>query len=147
MPPVSTSTAPGGPRPIDRTVRTAADPETAWRTITEPERIVLWFSDASPLGPVGSPYRIDFGDGSVATGTVVAVEPGRRFVHTWSWEGIEPAEVTRVEWSVEPLPEGGSLVRLVHDGWETAGGETARDEHDGYWAGYLEDLADVLGDG
>lgn len=140
-----TDLAGSGTSPIDRSIRTIADLETAWRTISEPERVVLWFTDVSPLGPVGSPYRIDFGDGSVVAGTVVAIEPGRRFAHTWAWEGAVPAEVTRVEWSVAPQPDGGSVVRLVHDGWETAGGETARDEHDGYWAGYLDDLSDVLG--
>ena len=143
---MNTDSAGTGVGPIDRSIRTPADPETAWRTISEPERVALWFTDVSPIGPVGSPYRIDFGDGSVVTGTVLAVEPGRRFEHSWAWDGAEPDEVTRVEWSVAPLPEGGSTVRLVHDGWETAGGETARDEHDGYWTGYLEDLGDVLGD-
>ena len=135
-----------GIAPIDRSIRTAADPETAWRTITEPERIALWFTDASPLGDVGSEYRLDFGDGSIVSGTVIGLEPGRRFVHTWAWEGGEPGEVTRVEWSVTPEPDGGSTVRIVHDGWAAAGGETARDDHDAYWADYLDDLGDVLGE-
>ena len=142
---MSTDPTGGGTSPIERSIRTTADPDTAWRTITEPDLIVSWFTDASPLGPVGSAYRIDFGDGSIVTGTVLALEPGRRFAHTWSWDGADPGDVTRVEWSVTPLPDGGSLVRLVHDGWETAGGGSARDDHDGYWAGYLDDLGDVLG--
>ena len=34
---------------------------------------------------------------------------------------------------------------LVHDGWADAGlDESARDDHEGYWIGYLEDLAAVL---
>ena len=36
--------------------------------LTEPEGVALWFTDASPLGPVGSTYRLDFGDGSLVTG-------------------------------------------------------------------------------
>jgi uncharacterized protein YndB with AHSA1/START domain len=133
--------------PIDLAIETPADPETAWQTVTVPERIALWFTEASPLGPVGSPYRLDFGDGSVVAGEVLAVEPGRRFAHSWAWEGAEPGEVTTVEWRVEPLPGGGSRVRLVHGGWAAAGGDaTARDEHETYWTGYLDDLRDILGE-
>ena len=40
--------------PIELVVETAADAETAWRTLTEPALVTLWFTDASPLGGVGS---------------------------------------------------------------------------------------------
>lgn len=133
--------------PIDLAIETPADPGTAWQTITVPERIALWFTDASPLGPLGSPYRLDFGDGSVVSGEVIALESGRRFAHSWAWEGAEPGEVTTVEWTVEALPGGGSRVRLVHGGWDAAGsGAAARDEHEAYWTGYLDDLSDILGE-
>lgn len=133
--------------PIDLAIETPADPGTAWQTITVPARIALWFTDASPLGPVGSPYRLDFGDGSVVAGEVLEVEPGHRFAHSWAWEGAEPGGVTTVEWTVEPLPDRGSRVRLVHSGWEASGGDaTARDEHEAYWTGYLDDLRDILGE-
>lgn len=130
--------------PIDLAIETSADPETAWRTVTVPERVALWLTDASPLGPVGSPYRLDFGDGSVVTGEVLAVEPGRRFEHTWTWEGADSGEVTTVEWTVEPLPGGGSRVRLVHRDWNEGGDTATRDDHEGYWTGYLDDLRDIL---
>jgi len=130
--------------PIDLVVVTGADPDLVWRTLTEPDRVVLWFTDATPLGEAASTYRLDFGDGSVVTGEVVAVEPGRSFSHTWAWEGAEPGEVTLVAWTVEPHL-GGTRLRLVHDGWEEAGlDESARDDHEGYWSGYLDDLRDVL---
>jgi uncharacterized protein YndB with AHSA1/START domain len=138
---------PAGVPPIDLAIVTPASPEAAWQAITIPERIATWFTAASPLGPPGSPYRLDFGDGSVVVGEVLDLEPGRRFVHSWAWQGAEPGEVTTVEWSVEPLPGGGSQVRLVHDGWHAAGLDaTARDEHETYWAGYLDNLRDILGE-
>jgi uncharacterized protein YndB with AHSA1/START domain len=129
--------------PIELVLETTAAPADAWLAITDPARIVLWLTEATPLGPVGSAYRLDFGDGTVV-GEVLELEPGRRFSHAWRWEGRDPADVTTVTWSVEPRAGGGSRVRLVHAGWGEAAGMLARDDHEAYWAGYLDDLRDVL---
>jgi uncharacterized protein YndB with AHSA1/START domain len=131
--------------PIVLEIETAAQPPDAWAALTVPERIAEWFTDASPLGSVGTVYRLDFGDGSVVEGVVTELEPGRRFAHTWAWADAEPDQQTVVSWSVEPLAGGGSRVTLVHDGWTEAGLDaSAREDHEGYWIGYLEDLAAIL---
>lgn len=133
--------------PIVLAIETHATPADAWAALTEPERIAEWFTVAMPLGQVGDAYRLDFGDGSVIEGVVRLVEPGRRFAYTWVWADVEPQQETLVTWSVEPLPNGGARVTLVHDGWAEAGvDDAARDDHEGYWSGYLDDLAAVLGD-
>jgi uncharacterized protein YndB with AHSA1/START domain len=117
----------------------------AWAAVTDPARVAEWFTDASALGPVGSPYRLDFGDGSIVGGTVLRVSPGRSFAHSWHWEGVDEAETTTVTWSVEALPGGGSRICLVHEGWDETGQDfAARADHEGYWSGYLEDLRGVL---
>lgn len=132
--------------PIVLEIQTPAAPAEAWAAVTLPERIAEWFTDASPLGPVGSAYRLDFGDGSIVEGVVTGLEPGRRFSHTWAWSETDPGQQTAVSWTVEPLAGGGSRITLVHDGWSAAGlGIAARNDHEGYWAGYLEDLAAMLG--
>ena len=132
--------------PIILTIDTPATAAEAWAALTEPEQIAEWFTDASALGDVGDPYRLDFGDGSVVEGIVTLVEPGRRFAHTWVWADVEPRQETLVTWSVEPMAEGGARVTLTHGGWAEAGlDETARNDHDGYWSGYLDDLAGILG--
>jgi len=131
--------------PIIIEIETAASPDEAWAALTVPERIAEWFTDASPLGSVGTAYRLDFGDGSVVEGVVTELVPGRRFAHTWAWADAEPDQQTTVCWSVEPLDDGGSRVTLVHEGWSEAGlDESARVDHEGYWIGYLEDLAAIL---
>ena len=67
------------------------------------------------------------------------------FAYTWVWAGAEAHEETYVAWSVEPNGNGGTEIRMVHDGWAEAGLDgTVRDDHERYWAGYLEDLASVL---
>jgi uncharacterized protein YndB with AHSA1/START domain len=132
------------PDPIQLTVETPADADLAWETITDPDRIAEWFTDATPLGRPGDPYRLDFGDSSVE-GAVVSVNPGRGFAYTWAWEGSEDGAETVVSWSVLPLPAGGSAITLEHGGWpETTSDDTTRDDHLGYWEAYLEDLAALL---
>jgi uncharacterized protein YndB with AHSA1/START domain len=134
--------------PIELTIRSGAPAELAWRTLTDPERVALWLTDATSLGEPGDPYRLDFGDGSVVAGTITALETGARFAHTWGWEADEPREVTRVEWRIATLPDGGSQITLVHDGWDEAGANVAaRDDQESYWSGYLDDLLDVLEEG
>jgi uncharacterized protein YndB with AHSA1/START domain len=130
--------------PIVLTIETPVRPSVAWAALTEPRRVAEWFTEASPLGRVGDPYRLDFGDGSVVVGVVRLVEPGRQFAHTWAWADVEPVQETLVTWSVEPV-ETGSRVTLTHGGWAEAGAdEASRADHEGYWTGYLEDLAAIL---
>jgi hypothetical protein len=59
---------------------------------------------------------------------------------------VEPRQETLVTWLVEPIGDGGCRITLTHDGWAEAGlDETARNDHEGYWSGYLDDLGSVLG--
>jgi len=132
--------------PIVLTIQTPASPAAAWKALTEPERIAEWFTDASPLGGVGDAYRLDFGEGSVVEGVIRNVEPERAFSHTWVWSDAEPVQETLVTWSVEPA-DGGARITLTHEGWADAGlDEAARDDHEAYWSGYLDDLVDILGE-
>lgn len=131
--------------PITLKAATSGSPAAAWAALTDPTLVVEWFTEASPVGPVGSPYRLDFGDGSVISGRIRALEPGHRLAYSWAWADTEPVEETLVTWTIEPLPDGGTEVTLEHDGWAEAGSdETARNDHAGYWEGYLEDLVAVL---
>jgi uncharacterized protein YndB with AHSA1/START domain len=133
-----------GVPPIELVVDTGADPETAWRTLTEPARVALWLTEASAPRRIGETYRLDFGEGSVVRGEILVLDPGQAFAHRWAGDGGEAGEVTLVTWAVAPQA-GGSRISLRHDGWDEAGLDaTARDNHAAYWAGYLEDLRDVL---
>lgn len=131
--------------PIVLSIETAASAAEAWAALTEPERIADWFTGASALGEVGTEYRLDFGDGSVVQGIITELDTGRRFAHTWAWAETDRRQETAVTWTVEPLPGAGARITLVHDGWAEAGLDaSARDDHEGYWSGYLDDLAAIL---
>jgi uncharacterized protein YndB with AHSA1/START domain len=132
------------PAPIVLSIETPADAETAWAAITDPDRVAEWFTDVSPIGGPGDPYRIDFGDSAVE-GVVVDVQDGCRFAHTWRWEGADADEQTLVSWTVEALASGGSRISLEHSGWPaTTRDDSTRDDHAGYWQAYLEDLEALL---
>lgn len=133
------------PEPIELSVETPAPVEVAWEALTDPERVAEWFTDSSPVGRPGDPYRLDFGDSAVE-GSILELEPGRAFAHSWRWDGDEDDTApTTVRWTIEPVHGGGSLVTLCHEGWPpTTPDDTARDDHLGYWSAYLEDLAALL---
>jgi len=131
--------------PIILEIETPATADEAWAALTDPDRVAEWFTEATPVGDVGDRYRLDFGEGSAVEGVIRALEPGRRFAHTWSWVDAVPRHETLVTWTVEALPDGGGRVTLVHDGWAEAGADAViRDDHEAYWSGYLDDLADLL---
>jgi len=131
--------------PITLKAATSGSPRAAWAALTDPTLVVEWFTEASPVGPVGAPYRLDFGDGSVISGRIRALEPGHRLAYSWAWADTEPVEETLVTWTLEPLPGGGTEGTLEHAGWAEAGSdESTRNDHAGYWEGYLEDLVAVL---
>ncbi|OGO52017.1 MAG: hypothetical protein A2V84_11695 [Chloroflexi bacterium RBG_16_70_13] len=133
--------------PIRLVIRAPVPAEVAWAYVTDPDRVEEWFTAASPVGAVGESYVLDFGEGSVVQGTIVELEPGRRFAHHWAWLDAEPRQETLVTWIVRPLDDGGSEIELVHEGWDEAGADDAiRDDHEAYWSGYLDDLRDLLGD-
>jgi uncharacterized protein YndB with AHSA1/START domain len=131
--------------PISLSASTTGSPTAAWAALTDPGLVLEWFTEVSPVGPVGAPYRLDFGDGSVVAGTIRTLEPGHRLAYSWSWVDAEPVQETLVTWTIEALPGGGTQVTLEHAGWSEAGSDEAtRDDHAGYWEGYLEDLVSVL---
>lgn len=134
--------------PIQLVIETRASTDRAWAFITDPELVAGWFAEVSPLGAVGDTYRIDFGDGSVVEGRVVEHEPGQAFAHEWAWIDDAGMGATLVRWATEPIAGGGSRITLVHGGWTEAGANSAiRDDHEGYWSGYLDDLRDLLDEG
>jgi len=131
--------------PIVLRMPTAADPATLWAALTVPERVAAWFTTASPLGAVGAPYTLDFGDGSIVDGELREIVPGHRFAHSWHWQGAPTSETTQVTWEVEPAADGRSAVVLRHAGWAEAGlAETDRDDHRDVWQEYLDGLRELF---
>ncbi len=131
--------------PIRISGETVATVDAAWAALTEPAQVARWFAVTTPVaGGASSIYSIDFGDGSVIDGVIREIVPHRRLSYTWQWRG-QDENPTLVTWELEPLADEGCRITLTHEGWQEAGADEAlRDDHAGYWEGYLADLLDLL---
>jgi uncharacterized protein (TIGR03086 family) len=120
-------------------------PDDAFALITEPERLRRWQTVSAVVDlRAGGSYRWTVTPGHVAAGTYREVEPGRRIVFGWGWEGSDvlPPDASTVTVTVEPA-EGGSRVTLVHEGLT---GEQAASHAEG-WNHYVERLERVAATG
>jgi uncharacterized protein (TIGR03086 family) len=102
----------------EKTVLLPVSTDEAFALITEPDRLRRWKTVSARVDlRAGGEYRWTVVPGHVAAGTFTEVEPGRRIVFGWGWEGspdLAP-DASTVTITLEPA-EGGTLVRLVHDG-------------------------------
>lgn len=103
---------------IDKSVFIPVDPDTAFALITEPERLRRWQTVAARVDlRVGGGYRWTITPGHSAAGTFTEIEPGRRVVFTWGWEGPAAPDADASTVTITLVPsDGGTTVRLVHEG-------------------------------
>lgn len=88
---------------LERTVFIAAARATVFRFFTDSERFAAWWGAGSRIEPrPGGAVRIRFANGVVVAGEVVEVDPDRRIVFTYGYEG-----------EGKPIPPGGSLVTVT----------------------------------
>ncbi|HEX7536970.1 MAG TPA: TIGR03086 family metal-binding protein [Dermatophilaceae bacterium] len=102
----------------EKTVLLPVSTDEAFALITEPDRLRRWKTVSARVDlRVGGEYRYTVIPGHVAAGTFREVEPGRRIVFGWGWEDASDLgpDASTVTITLEPA-EGGTLVRLVHDG-------------------------------
>ncbi len=102
-----------------RTVQLPVDLDEAFALITEPERLRRWQAVSAQVDlRVGGEYRWTVTPGHAVAGTYREVDPGKRVVFTWGWDGAsEPAaeDPSTVTITLAPV-DGGTSVTLVHEG-------------------------------
>ncbi|MGA8211001.1 MAG: TIGR03086 family metal-binding protein [Nocardioidaceae bacterium] len=101
-----------------RTVTLPVTPDEAFILVTDPERLRRWQTVSARVDlRAGGDFRWTVTPGHVAAGTYREVEPGRRVVFGWGWEGSTdlPPDTSTVTVTVEPTA-GGTLLTLRHDG-------------------------------
>jgi uncharacterized protein (TIGR03086 family) len=128
-----------------KTAHLPVSPDEAFALITQPERLRRWQTVSAVVDlRAGGEYRWTVTPGHVAAGTFREVEPGRRIVFGWGWEGnddLKP-DASTVTVTVEPAA-GGSVVTLVHEGLT----EEQAARHAEGWQHYLERLEKVAATG
>jgi uncharacterized protein YndB with AHSA1/START domain len=125
--------------PLRHEVRIDAPPDVVFPYFTDPGRIVSWMGVGALLDPrPGGVVRIDVNGRDVVLGEYLEVDPPRRVVFTWGFDGatpLVPAGASRVEVTLEP-DGGGTLLTLRHHGLP----EPSRDMHVAGWTHYLARL-------
>src|SRR5258708_10094949 len=103
--------------PFEKSVLGPLSADETFALITEPDRLRRWQTITARVDlRAGGDYRWTIIPGHSARGTFTEVEPGRRVVFTWGWEGDAdlPPGASTVTITLEPSA-GGTIVRLVHD--------------------------------
>ena len=128
-------------------ISVAASPATVFALLTEPERLRRWQSVVSSVDlEVGGEYRHLVVPGAVARGRFTEIEPDRRLVYTWGWEGetagVAPGSSTV---SVVLSPDGDrTIIDFTHDGLPDA--EAVTSHADG-WNHFVDRLATAAEEG
>jgi uncharacterized protein (TIGR03086 family) len=131
--------------PFEKSVLVPLSADETFALITEPDRLRRWKAITARVDlRAGGAYRWTILPGHSARGTFTEVEPGRRVVFTWGWEGdgALPPGASTVTITLEPSA-GGTIVHLVHDGLTDE--QAAR--HAEGWAHYLGRLVTAAAEG
>ncbi len=126
--------------------RVEARPETVFSYFTDSSRYARWMGVEATLDPrPGGIYRVLVPQGHTTSGEFLEVDPPRRLVYSFGWEGHPdvPPGSTTVE--VTFTEEGNAtIVRLIHTGIPTA--EDAAIHTTG-WDRYLDRLVTAASGG
>jgi len=120
-----------------------SNPERVWRAFTTAQELAAWlwpevWGATTEIDlRVGGRFRIASSRVSLS-GEYVVIEENERLVTTWKWDDDE-AE-TLVTYTFEPH-EGGTLLRIVHERFETP---DDRDSHEQGWNDCLDRLPAYL---
>jgi uncharacterized protein YndB with AHSA1/START domain len=125
--------------------RIAARPSAVYAYLTDSVKWARWQGHTAEIEAVpGGRFRMTLVNGTTAEGRFVELQPDRRVVFTWGWQGhatVPPGSST-VE--IELAPDGdGTLVRLTHRGLPAD--EVAL--HNAGWSYYLPRLEMAAGGG
>ena len=131
---------------IEITQRIEAPPEIVFAYLTDSQRFVRWMGVGAMLDPrPGGRYRIDVDGVHIVSGEYRELDPPRRLLMTWGWEGhpTVPPGSTTVEITLTP-ERGATVLRLRHLGLPDEG---ERNNHAEGWNLYTGQLARALAAG
>ena len=122
---------------VERQVEIAARPETIWKLLVDPKEVVRWMGQRADFEPrAGGRYWLDVVPGHTASGKFVEVDPPRKLVYTFGWEGSEgvPPGSSTVIFELVPRGEK-TLLRFTHrDLPDTSAVESHAEGWDHYFA-------------
>src|ERR671936_492718 len=136
------------PDSIERDVILPVPPARVWTALTRPDQLSAWFGtqatiDLRPGGEIVFAWDGSTGPRGTNRGVIEAVEPPSRFAFRWQ-SGPDTTQMTRVEFTLEPHPEGTRL-RLVESGFASLPPDLRGRCHEANTDGWQRELGE-LGD-
>jgi uncharacterized protein YndB with AHSA1/START domain len=127
---------------VEYEIPIAAPAEIVYRLLTTVDGLKRWIAaDAAVEPEPGGELRWTHENGATMSGRFVELDPPRRLVFTYGWEGDLmglPPEASTVEISLEERP-GGTILRLSHRGIPP----DVVEEHRRGWVYFLGRLRDA----
>lgn len=130
---------------IERTVLTRASQQEAWEAVGTPAGLCSWFA-----GQIEGEWKVG-GDAVLVWGEhrcrirIVALEPIRRFAYEWvpgvASDDLTPGRLTVVEFTLEPMADGGTAIHLVESGFASLPAEFYVEALGNNDEGWTEELA------
>ncbi|MDX2381301.1 MAG: SRPBCC domain-containing protein [Acidimicrobiia bacterium] len=123
------------------TERVHASPEEVFEFLVDPEKMIRWMGTAVDIEPTpGGKFWLNATGTDIASGTYLEVDPPRRVVFTWGWEGASEVPPGSSTVTITLTGDGDdTTVELRHEG--LPGG--ADDQHVEGWSYFLPRLAAV----
>ena len=123
---------------IVKTVFLKAPREHVWKFLTEADKLALWFHRGENDLEEGGGYRINTNSHGqegekMIDGKVLEMDPPNKLVHTFTHDWLKGVE-TVCTWTLVSA-EGGTVLTLVHTGWEKVeeGAFDMAANHDSGW--------------
>jgi uncharacterized protein (TIGR03086 family) len=128
-----------------RTITLPVSPDEAFALVTQPERLRRWQTVSATVDlRAGGEYRWTVTPGHYAGGTFREVEPGRRIVFGWGWDGSAELPFDASTATIPPAPvPGGTALTLTHEGLTA----TQAEAHAAGWDHFLERLERLVAAG
>jgi len=122
-------------------IRIEAKPETVFDFFTDPDKMIQWMGRSAELDPrAGGRFYLDINGENIASGEYIELDPPRKVVFSWGWEGedsVTPPGSSTVEILLDADGDG-TQMRLIHRDLPNA--ESA-ERHSHGWNHYAERLS------
>jgi uncharacterized protein YndB with AHSA1/START domain len=134
------------PDSIERELILPVPPARVWTALTRSDQLSAWFGtqatiDLRPGGEVIFTWDGSTGLPGTNRGVIEAVDPPNRFAFRWQ-SSPDTVQMTRVEFMLEPHPEGTRL-RLVESGFASLPPELRGRSHEGNTIGWQRELGEL----
>jgi uncharacterized protein (TIGR03086 family) len=130
---------------VSKTVTLPVNVDEAFALITQPERLRRWHTISARVDlRVGGDYRWTIVPGHTAVGHFQEIEPGKRVVFGWGWDGDQDfaADASTVSITLTPVADGTELT-LHHTGFATQEQAASHNEGWTHYLGRLEQVAET----